>query len=475
MKLAYKILLFVFVFALKSNAQIYFNKLYDYDNTNSFNNTASSSVEFSNGDFLFSATKFYSTSFSALHFIRINSTGDTLLSKRYPKQNCAYYTGPSGSLVKCIDGNFVQAGSYYDSTLTNSDALLVKLNEYGDTLWTRTYGGINFDIINAVCQTPDSGFILMGSTQSFSMGSAADFYLIKTDSLGNFLWQQVYGTTLAEDCISGHITLDGGFIMCGIKNSLLYALKTDSSGNFEWDRQVPGTAGTGFIKQLSDSTYILVGAKFVAGLSYQAYMAKLSKTGGVVWEKTFGASGDQQFYAVPIILNDGSIVCSGISTIGTTPWGLLIKTDSLGNQQWLRTYYANPSNDNYVYDVKLTSDEGFIMTGSGNITSQDAWVLKLDSAGCEIANCNVGMEEFQVQNSVLHVYPNPSSSEINISIEGEYINEYEISIVNILGESQKTEINQSVISVSELTSGIYFITATSKAGQKRLSQKFVKE
>lgn len=473
MKFGFKILLFICAFVLKANAQIYFNKLYDYDNSNTFNNAATACIEFSNGDVLLSTTKYYSPSFGGLHFIKINTNGDTVVSKRYPKANCAYYSGPSSSIVKCFDNNLILAGSYYDSTLINSDALLVKINENGDTLWTRTYGGANFDIANAVSQTVDSGYIIMGSTQSFSMGPAADFYLIKTDSLGNFQWQQTYGTTLAEDCVSGQITLDGGFVMSGIKNSLLYALKTDANGNFKWDRQIPGTAGTGFIKQLADSTYILVGAKFVAGLSYQAFMAKLSKAGVVVWEKTFGAAGDQQFYAVPIILSDGSIVCSGISTIGANPWGLLIKTDSLGNQQWLRTYYANPSNDNYVYDVKRTNDSGFIMTGSGNITSQDAWVVKVDSNGCEIVNCNVGVEEFQISNSILQIYPNPAANEINISIEGEDLNDYEISILNVLGEKEKIENDKSKISISQLAKGVYFITATNR--DKRFTQKFIKD
>ena len=470
-----KIALFVYLFTLKVNAQSYFNKLYDYDNTNTFNNAATSGIVFSNGDALFATTKYFSSSFSGLHFIRVDATGDTLFSKRYPKSNCAYYTGLSGAMTQCLDGTLVLAGYYYDSSLTQSDVLLVKLDQYGDTIWTKNYGGLNNDYAFAVHQTQDKGYILLGGTQSFSMGSAPDFYLIKTDSLGVFQWQQTYGTTLAEDCAAGQITLDEGFVMSGIKNSLLYALKTDSSGNYEWDIQIPGTAGTGYIKQLADSTYILVGAKFISGLSYQAYMAKLSKFGVVIWEKTFGDAGDQQFYAVPLILNDGSIVCSGISTVGANPWGLLIKTDSLGNQQWLRTYYANPSNDNYIYDVKQASDNSFVLFGTASITGQDAWVVKVDSAGCEIANCNVGVEELQVESSKLKVYPNPASTQINISIEGEDIEDYEIAIMNVLGETQKVNIDQSAISVSELSSGIYFLSAVSKDGRHRLTQKFVKE
>ncbi len=471
MKLYFKISIFICVFAFKLNAQTYFNYNYEY---NSAISNATAVIEINSGGGYLFPSCIYGSGYGSLLINRIDLNGDTLWTKEYKKNYYSFSTGASNSLIYTYDSNYVFCGSIID-TLNNRDALLVKLNLNGDTLWTKKYGGANFDNANIVCQTPDSGFVLMGVTQSFSMGSASDFYLIKTDKNGNFLWQQVYGTTLAEDCISGQITLDGGFVMSGIKNSLLYVLKTDASGGFEWDRQISGTAGTAFVKQLSDSSYILVGAKFVTGLSYQAYMAKLTKTGSVSWEKTFGGSGDQQFYAIPIILNDGSVVCSGININGAIPWGLLIKTDSLGNQQWLRTYYKDPTKDNYFYDVKSTQDSGFIISGAGLVATADPWLVKVDSNGCEIANCNVGINEFPISDSQLQVFPNPASNEINILIEGENLSDYEISIINILGKAQKIEDYLNAISISHLASGIYFITATSKNGKRKLSQKFIKE
>jgi hypothetical protein len=458
-----------------ASAQSYFNKLYDYDQTNTHNNAASSSYEYSNGDFLISATKFYSSSFGALQFIKINSFGDTIFHKQYFKLNCAYYTAISGSLIKCFDDNLVQAGVYYDSTLTNADAFVVKLTEDGDTLWARTFGGIGFDNANIVCQALDSGFVLMGVTQSFSMGPASDFYLIKIDKNGNFQWQQNYGTTATEDCVSGQITHDGGFILSGRNSNMFHIIKTSSTGVFQWQQTYSGTKGICFVKQLVDSSYVLTGCKSVAGLGDQACIMKVNKNGGIVWQKDYGGIVNDWLYSVPIILSDGSIVASGHSMLGGVPIGLLIKTDSLGNQQWLRTYYANPSAPNYIYDVKLTSDNGFIMTGSGNIVGQDAWVVKVDSNGCEIANCNVGINEIQLLDSKLFVYPNPASSEINISIDGENLDDYKVVIYNTLGEEQKFTNTNSTISISHLATGVYFISAKSIDGQKHLSSKFIKQ
>ncbi|MBA3970739.1 MAG: hypothetical protein H0X46_01080, partial [Bacteroidetes bacterium] len=271
MKALIKIIMFC-AFSINLNAQNYFNKLYDYDNGDTLSNHATTAIELSGGEFLIAGNKFLPT-FSGLHYIKINALGDTILEKRYPKNNCAYYSALGNSLIKCYDGNLAQAGAYVDSS-GNASALLVKLTENGDTLWTKTYGGSNFDNANIVSQTPDSGFVLMGVTQSYSIGPASDFYLIKTDKNGVQLWQQTYGTSATEECVSGQITLDGGFIMSGHKSNVLHVVKTDALGGLEWQQTYAGTKNLAFIKQLADSTYILSGSKTVSGFGDQACMLK---------------------------------------------------------------------------------------------------------------------------------------------------------------------------------------------------------
>lgn len=80
-------------------------------------------------------------------------------------------------VAPCSDGGFVVTGSY------NNDLFLTKYNTNGDSLWTVTYGGGGSDVGRCVEQTADGGFIICGYTTSYGTGSA-DFYIIKTDSLG---------------------------------------------------------------------------------------------------------------------------------------------------------------------------------------------------------------------------------------------------------------------------------------------------
>jgi hypothetical protein len=455
-------------------AQTYFNRKYDYGNTVT-SNEARSCIELSNGDFLISGHK-YLPDYGAMHFIRINQFGDTVLTKKYPEPHCTVYGGASGSLIRTFDGNYIQSGSFADSGSSKQpDAFLIKLTENGDTLWTKKYGGANYDNANIVCQTPDSGFVMMGSTNSFSASTAYDFYLIKTDKNGNLQWQKNYLTSSSETCVSGQLTLDGGFIMSGVRNSEGFILKTDSNGDFQWLKQFTGTIGISFIKQLQDSTYLVVGSKQVTGLSYQACMTKINSSGtSVIWQKTYGTWGDQQFFTIPVILADGSIVVGGLSLLGAYYNGLLIKTDSLGNQKWLRHYYLNPSGNNYINDLKHTSDNGFIMVGSGNLTGQDAWIVKVDEFGCPIINCSVGLNEIEISDEEFILYPNPASDKISLKISDLKISDLKIDVLNILGEVQKVNHTNSELDILHLASGVYFITLTSQNG-KRWTEKFVKK
>ena len=115
------------------------------------------------------------------------------------------------------------------------------------------------------------------------------------------------------------------------------------------------------------------------------------------------------------------------------------------------------------------------MTGTTYLSTQDSWLIKVDSAGCEIANCNVGVNESEIQKPKLNIFPVPARDEITILIEGEDMDDYEITVFNILGETLKTSIENTKISISNFAAGVYFISAKSKKNQNRTVQKIIIE
>ena len=74
-------------------------------------------------------------------------------------------------VTQTVDSGFIIAGYTFSFGAGIADVYLIKTNIYGDTLWTRIYGGIDYDYVSSVRQTSDSGFIVAGSggTQSFGL------------------------------------------------------------------------------------------------------------------------------------------------------------------------------------------------------------------------------------------------------------------------------------------------------------------
>ncbi|MFQ5868905.1 MAG: hypothetical protein ACE5JC_03275, partial [Candidatus Zixiibacteriota bacterium] len=118
--------------------------------------------------------------------------------------------------------------------------------EPGDTLWTRAYGGSGYDRGYSVQQTSDGGYIIAGYTESFGAGDY-DVYLLKTDSSGDTLWTRTYGGSDWDRGYCIQQTSDGGYIITGESWSFgagysdVYLLKTDSSGDTLWTRTYGGS------------------------------------------------------------------------------------------------------------------------------------------------------------------------------------------------------------------------------------------
>ncbi|MBK7390094.1 MAG: hypothetical protein IPI23_13795 [Bacteroidetes bacterium] len=79
------------------------------------------------------------------------------------------------------------AGATTSFGVGNYDALLIKLNSYGDTIWTKTFGTPGNEGFYFIQQTNDLGFIATGFTSSIGN---TDVLLVKTDSVGNVQWSK---------------------------------------------------------------------------------------------------------------------------------------------------------------------------------------------------------------------------------------------------------------------------------------------
>ena len=142
------------------------------------------------------------------------------------------------SVKQTNDGGFIVAGTTSSFGAGGQDIYLIKTNENGDTLWTKTFGGTGNDRASNVVQTNDNGFAVFGTTNSFGNGGD-DFLFWKTDSLGNTEWFKTYGASTNERAFEGHQLLDGTYVIAGDsvgQNNNAWLVKIDTDGNFFWGR-----------------------------------------------------------------------------------------------------------------------------------------------------------------------------------------------------------------------------------------------
>lgn len=254
---------------------------------------------------------------------------------------------------------------------------------FSQLMWERNYGGVDSDAGYSVQQTSDGGYIVVGSTYSF--GNGAQVYLVKTDSLGDTLWSNYYGGTEVEVGYSVQQTLDGGYIVVGYSRSFgdsnqVYLIKTDSVGDTLWTR-VYGESGDDrgmSVQQTVDGDYIIAGHTNSYGNSTQVYLIKTDSLGDTLWTRTYGGTLHDRGYSVQQTLDGGYIICGeGNSSLAYDPV-YLVKTDSLGDTVWTKTYGD-------AYDegrsVQQTQDGGYIIAGFQSFLGIDVYLIKTDSIG----------------------------------------------------------------------------------------------
>jgi hypothetical protein len=359
-----------------------------------------------------------------VYLIKTDSTGDTLWTKSY---------GGTGddegySVQQTTDTGYIIVGRTNSFDSVNYHIYLIKTNSMGDTLWTRTYGGINWEEGYSVQQTTDGGYIFVGYTGSFGdiINHSADVYLIKTDSIGDTLWTKTYGGTQGDVGYSVQQTTDGGYIITGETISFgwassldtvrhVYLIKTNAFGDTLWTKIYGGNGSVGeqgnSVKQTTDGGYIILGVtNSFDSVFNEIYLIKTDANGDTLWTKIYGGNGPVWGYSVQQT-TDGGYIISGYIDIADS--GLidayLIKTNPIGDTLWTRSYKGN-NEHSYGYYVHQTTDGGYIIVGQSYYLSYGymLYLVKTDANGYSGCNqdqtkINVISPPTQVGNTHTHV------------------------------------------------------------------------
>jgi Secretion system C-terminal sorting domain len=485
--------------SLNSSSQTYFNK--DFKNDSStFNNGAFVHPFVDTSGYLV-VSSIPLTNSRFIQFMKIDVFGDTIWTKMYGTNSFVKIVA-QGNYISIGDTNFVFVGTtWLDSISQSSDssvAVLYKIDVQGNVLWEKQFGDSNKkNSAQDIQQTFDGGFIITGWTTGWGTTNLNSSFLLKVDSNGIEEWHQIYGGSAGtfREAYSIEVTQDNGYIMAGrfyqsaATKEDINVVKTDSLGNLIWDQTygTPEQDNTfAYIKKYGmTDDYIVVGAIDITPSfpnDFQGYIARIDgANGNIVWVDSLGiqqTNYNEVFSSNPIILSNGDIVIVGTSSPDTNSAVLaqIVKYDGNGNLLWQRTFNKYGSNNwNFFWDVQQTYDGGFVLCGDLTnvaVPEQNLWVLKLDSNGCEIANCSVGIEDNEINEDGITVYPNPNNGLFTIELMD--VENTTIEIYNIAGQlvlQKKSTRNLTKINLTKHSKGMYFVKV--KTGNKTTTRKVV--
>ncbi|MBN4072436.1 T9SS type A sorting domain-containing protein [Crocinitomix catalasitica] len=311
------------------------------------------------------------------------------------------------SIVKDQFDSYLICGQQ-SNNVDSANAVIMKFNLNGDTLWTTELGDIDkLDGFTSIVIAQDSNYVFVGQSDTYSAGIGEDdAWIVKTDTAGNLIWQNNFGGAMGDYFNDVDTTIDGGFIASGYTNSIsgfdndIMVVRVDSNGNEVWTKYFGNAVSSesSVVRTMPNGNFLVYGGWgfFEPGSStmWQTHtMAmELDQDGNQVWFKTYSVyeEGSDAFYEYWDAVGQSVFVSDGIVFVGQSqdsldynPLGFIMKTDYSGNLLWMRTYRER-DNDNYLRDIIEMPGGDLVATGvlfpdAG--LGQDGWILRTNCLG----------------------------------------------------------------------------------------------
>lgn len=337
----------------------------------SFDDYAKEIVESQDGGYIIVGVKYNSGDYYAkgdMCIVKTDKYGNEEWNRSYGGSD---YDG-ANSVSITSDGGYIVTGFTNSNGDDNQDMWLLKTDARGNLIWSKTFSELYKTHRGiSVRQTSDGGYIVAGSM------------LVKTDSDGNEQWRKsdIRGNSVKQ-------TVDGGYIITYSVSEDVALIKTDYLGNKVWERKFGFSfyeAGES-VELTSDGGFIIVGSSMSQYVINEAYvlLIKTDQHGNEEWYKIFNEFQQNYGYSIKQTKDEGYII-SGMTSSNEAGGNdvLLIKTDVSGNQTWSKLFDIN-SND-CSYSVIQTTDEKYVIAGQTEEydfgSDSDILLIKTDEDG----------------------------------------------------------------------------------------------
>jgi hypothetical protein len=318
------------------------------------------------GNFLIGGEKTKSSSEGKydIFLTKINPNGDTIWFRIFGgKEDDRFQTilpTPDGNfLIGAVTGSF-GAGSY--------DIWLIKINTNGDTIWTKTYGGKGSEELKTIFKTPDNNFLIGGETSSLGAGES-DIWIIKINpNNGDTLWSKTYGG-IGDDKFQTILLAPDGNFWVGIQTISSYAasitnwlLKINPTGDTLWTETFRGTKRD-YLNQIlpsSDGNFLIGGYTELFNGRGDIGIKKINPNGDSIWSKSFGGTISEYLQTI-LPTPDGNFLIGGeTESFGAGSQDIwLLKINLNGDTIWTRTFGG--AGYEYLKTIIPTIDGNFLI------------------------------------------------------------------------------------------------------------------
>ncbi len=421
----------------------------------------------------------------------------------------SYNYGDSGSewgeaVVTTQNGGYALAGYTNSYGAGGFDFYFVKTNGMGVPEIEKSYGGADWDKAYDMVELPDGGFVMVGETYSFGAGNN-DIYIVRTDDIGDTIWTRTYGGTEAD--YANAVLLDGDSLVVvggtesfgnGMTDGII--LKYHIDGALGWMKTAGKERddyfmGIAFHDQTGE--YTLSGTRDYnhfqgcdCGNDFWIY--KIQPNGNIVVMDTSRAGSDQlgTDYANDVVIGRNNNTYFAGST---TSWGSVDISQGFSDAfvgKFLTSYIpANTYIKNFgttksdvAYAIDNTYDFGKIVIGDmfhNSTGGYNLFILKIDESNTtvqitvttELTNEIITLSLNEKESiTPLTIYPNVTTDFIKIE---NLPNENIVEIYNIHGQKViENENSKGDIDFSELSTGLYITNVL--INQKKYTFKVIK-
>ena len=317
-------------------------------------------------------------------------------------QNVGYW------IEECSTYGYVVSGFWPGSEVDDMDALLMRVDTDGDTLWTRTWGDTLMNAAICVKETSDRGFILVGYTERIPGDD--DAWFIRTDANGDTLWTSQFDFGVYDILYSVEEMPNGDFVACGFSSGApptdsldILVMRVDPTGHGRWKLilQKPGNERGLELCRTQDGNIAVAGFGGTDMYTDNAMLIKVdAASGDTIWTRTYQDAVTRDIVSgMQETLDGGFIICGGKTDYNTlVREGFLIKTDSAGSAVWFKRY-GGPGDAQYICSVVATPDSGYAL-GARRDTSTtadyDFHFMRTDSAGDTLWTKTLYEPDYQV-------------------------------------------------------------------------------